>query len=189
MRRRLIIISIAVLVLVIPSIVIVWLVNRSPRLQNAVLKVANVNTSTNTNSIASNTNTTVSDPQAVDRAAVIYAARNFAERYGSESNQNDFANIVQAEAFCTDAYTAQLNATMAQQRLTLKTTPFTSTVTKALSISVTALTGSTANVTVGTQRQETIDRTERVYYQDLVVQVVKDGNSWKISGATWQSST
>jgi len=188
MRRRIIVIIIAVLILVIPAVIALIIVKRSPKLQNVVLKVANVNTVANTNSAAANVNTVkVTDPQAKDRQAITFVSRNFAEQYGSGSNQNNFANLIDAETFGTPNFNTSLDRSIAQQKTTLKTTPFTSTITKALSITISGLTASTATVVVTTQRQETIDRSVRTYYQDLLLQMLKVGADWKVNGAGWKT--
>lgn len=186
MRRRLIIVAVSLIVVVIPAVIIIYAVNRSPQLQNTVLKVANVNRpSANVNPANANT---ITDPRASDRQAVTFTSRNFAERFGSESNQNNFANFVQAKAYGTTSFNASVERSIAQQRLTAKTTPYTGTITKALSISIGTLGKASTSVTVSTQRQETIDRTERVYYQDLILEMLKVGNDWKVNAASWKVS-
>ncbi len=187
MRRRIIIIVASLVVLVVPAVLIILAVHRNPQLQNTVLKAANVNqTVANANTV---TNTTPHvDPRASDRAAIIFVSRNFAERFGSTSNQNNFANFTQAETYGTVSFNQALDRGLAQQRLTLSTTPYTATVTKALSMSINTLSATTANVTVSAQRHETIDRTERTYYQDLILEMVKVGSDWKVNAASWKVS-
>ncbi len=186
MSRRLIIIISASVILIVPAIVIILLVNRNPKLQNTILKVANINQAV-TNTTTTNTNTPA-NALAKDREAAVFVARSFAERFGSGSNQNNFSNLILAETYGTKSFNDSLNRSIAQQKLTLKTTPFQSTITKAMSISVGSFTTTSGHLTVTAQRQETIDRAVRVYYQDLILEMLKVGADWKVNAASWKVS-
>src|SRR5437899_1530643 len=159
MSRRLLFILIGVAALVIPVVIAAFVINRTPRLRNAVLKLGNVNVSSNVNAIAANTNVsgTVNSPSA-DRTQIKFVSRNFAETYGSGSNQNNAGNIVDAEKWATASLTTTLNSQIAQQRATQTVTPYHGILTTALVMNITKQTTTTAVVAVSTQRQETIDR-------------------------------
>lgn len=185
MRQRLLIIASGILILVGIGVVGVLLVNRSPKLQNTVLKIANSNSAVTTTNQAT-TNTTVATTADADAAAITYAARNFSEQYGSGSNQNDFANLVVAQRWGTKGFNEFLNRSIVQQRQTNVTTPFHSFVTQALVMNITAHTTQIAAVTVSTQRQETTGQAAKTYYQDIQLNFLKEGSDWRVNAAAWK---
>ena len=188
MPRRLLIVLIIFAALVIFAVALLIVVDRSPSLKNAVYRISN-QTDKNAAIVPignANTNAAVTDPQAADRAAVTYVARNFAEIYGSGNNENDFANLTDAQTWGTDNFNGYLQRTIAQSRLTLDTSTYQGTVTKALVINVANLAAGTAKVTVGTQRVDTIGVNERTYNQEIYIDLVKQGDLWKVNAAAWQ---
>lgn len=182
MPRRVLLIGIALVVIIVPAIVILMLVDRNPDLQNRIENIANRNTGTaNTNQIVSNSNTE-EDPTL---ESIRYVSRNFAEVYGNESNQNDFKNLIDAQVWGTANFNEFLNRTIAQGRLTQESDPYHAFTTKAVVLTVTRQASTTASLTVSTQRTETTGDTEDTYYQDLFLDLVKQGEDWKINAAAW----
>lgn len=187
MPRRLRFILITLAVLVVPAVIILLLVDRSPTLSNTVLRLANQSTNVNGNTnTPTNTNAVQADPEAI---AVEYVARNFSETYGSGTNQNDFAHIEQAKLWGTENFNSFLDRTANQERATLVTTPYHGIVSQALVVQVTNRTATSAAATVSLQRTETIDQDERTYTQDLLLNLVKVGTDWKINAAAWAPAT
>lgn len=187
MSRRLLFLIGAAVVLTGGAIALFIFVNRSPALQNTVLKLGNVNTantnaSTNTNIPAANTNTVVNS----DQVARDYAARNFAEAFGSGSSEDNFSNQLKAKPFATDSFNAFLERSLAQQRQINLAGPFHSFLTKSLVATTTRVATTTASMTIGTQRQETIADETKTFYQDLLVDLVKISGNWKINAASWK---
>lgn len=186
MPRRLILILSIAAVLVFVAIVIIFFVDRSPALQNTVLQIANVNTNTappsNTNGDLPNTNATV-DTELIKRE---YVARNFAESYGSGSSQDNFANWEKTKPFVTTSFSAFLDRTLNQQRQQNLSGPYHAYLTKALVVTTNSTTATTASMTIGTQRQETLDTTVTTYYQDLLLDLIKVGDDWKVNAASWK---
>lgn len=189
MNRRLLFILIGLAVLVVPTVIAAVIINRSPKLQNTVLKLGNINTAKNTNgALASNTNTTnTNNSVAVEQAQILFVSRNFAETYGSGSNQNNFSNITESEKWATKSYADFLERGIVQQRAGQKTSPYHEILTKVLVMNITKQSTATAAVTVSTQRQETTDRTPKVYYQDLLLDLIKVGAAWQVNAATWKA--
>lgn len=187
MRKRLLIILIAVAVLVVPIVIAVFVINRSPGLQNTVLKLANITTNDNINAPANTNNgLNVNAAAAADLTAITFVSRNFAETYGSGSNQNGGSNIVAAEQWASRSYVDVLKREIS--RLTNSpTAKYTATTTRALVVNVTKQTASTAAVTVGTQRQETVDKQVTDFYQDIFIDLVKDNSGWKVNAAKWKA--
>src|SRR5688572_5307841 len=112
MRRRLIIAAIIFGALIIPAIILLFVVDRSPALQNAINGLNNAETNSTTNTV-SNTNTETVDLELND---ITYVARNFAEVYGNESTENDFANLQDAQVWGTQSFNEFLNRTIALNR-------------------------------------------------------------------------
>lgn len=183
MPRRILIIIIAFVVLVGGSLAVVLSVKNSPALQNTVQRIANL-PGTTTNTVTTNTALPTSSAEA-ERTRVIFVARTFAEVYGSGSNQNNFSNLTAAQTYSTKTYANALQAQIAQGRLTLVTTPYHGYVTKALVVTFTKLSTTTASVVVSTQRQETLDDKSKTYTQNLEVQLQKNGNDWQVNAAQW----
>lgn len=185
MRRRLLIMIVIAAVLVIGAIAVVFFVDRNPALQNSVLQIANINVNTNsgvnTNQPPANTNT-AADQDLVKRE---YAARNFTESFGSGTSQDNFANWEKTKPFVTDTFGAFLDRSLAQQRQANLTGAYRAYITKALVVTTTKSTATTASMTIGTQRQETIDTVTTTYYQDLLLDLVKVGDDWKVNAAAW----
>lgn len=185
MSRRILIIVIVAAVLIIPAVVVLWLVNRSPSLQNKVLQLANTNTTIvniNTNS-ASNTNT-VNNPEA---DAIKLTARNFAETYGSYNSQNNYANLTDAKAWSTIAFGAYLDRTAVQGQQQPAPAEYQATLTKAVVMKIAKQTAGTATVVVTTQRQDTAGQKVTTYYQDLTLELQKVGDNWLVNAASWAS--
>ncbi len=185
MSRRLLIISIALAVLIIPAIIVLFLVDRNPSLQNAVEKIANTN-SANVEVINTNLNTNqAEDPDAV---AIRYVARNFTEEYGNESNQNNFANLEASKNWGTSNFNSFLDRTISQGRINQTITPYHALTTKVIVISITNQTSGNAAVTVDTQRVETTGTDETVKTQKLFLDLVKQSDEWKINAASWEAT-
>lgn len=185
MPRRLIIIAAAFLVLIVGSVAVVLLVRRSPILQNTVSKLANLPSNANTATTVRNVNAGQVASLAADRQQISYVARNFTERYGSGSNQNDFSNLVEAEAYATKSYAAVLRVQIAQGRLANVTVPYHGFVTKALVVTFAKLTSSSAVIVVSAQRQETAGADTKTYNQDLHLDLLKVGTTWQVNAAEW----
>ena len=185
MRRLLIILTIAA-VLIVGAITAFWLVNRSPKLQNTVLQIANINATTgtndNVNAVPTNTNASV-DAEAQTRE---FVARNFAESYGSGSSPDNFSNWEKAKPFATASFSAFLDRTRTLQKEATVGGAYHAFVSTALVVEPTASTATTASLTVSLQRQETTENETTTYYQDLLLDLVKVGDDWKVNAASWK---
>jgi hypothetical protein len=119
----------------------------------------------------------------------------FAERYGSYSNESDFENLLDLQALMTQSMAAQTESFVQNARASFDAGDgYAGTVTRALTAELDGYSESAqqVSVTVKTQRRDSTGSGEgRVYYQELVIDFVKDGDSWKASQANWgeQSDT
>lgn len=185
MRRRLIFILVAFIILVGGSLAVLYAVNRSPKLQNAVYKATN--TSLLTNTITNKTNTAVVKPAVTpDREAITFVVRNFSERYGSFSNQNNGSNLVAAQDFTTSTYTTYLNQQVKNIQTITLAAEYSGTVTKALAFTFTSQTTTAAQVVVSTQQSITTGELTKVQTRDLLVDLQKVSGSWKVNAAVWK---
>jgi len=119
-------------------------------------------------------------------------AKTFAERFGSYSNQGNFEHL----ADLRDLMTVKMkgwadNYVAAQKAQATSNVNYYGVTTIALSVAVTSFEEELgrAELTVSTQRQETkgtAASTPRVFYQDLLVKMVKTNEGWKVDEVTWQ---
>jgi hypothetical protein len=126
-----------------------------------------------------------------DTSALKRFASAFAERFGSFSNQTDFVNITDLAAFMTADFQEWAEEYVADARAQqTDTAVHAGTTTRALMAEVLAFDESdgTATVRVGTQRRKDASGTEpgEVYYQSIVIELVKVNGEWKADSATWQ---
>ena len=184
MRNRIIIVAIAFVVLVGGSVAIILLVNKNPKLQNAVMKIANTNTTTsNTNSSTANINRNIPPS---DSELIRFAARTFTELYGSFSSQNNGSNLTAATAYATADYAATLRQQVVVKQATPVSTTYTSVVTHALVFTLTKQTATTATVDVSTQQQTTTGSATTTATKDIVLDFEKSGANWLVNAATWK---
>lgn len=183
MRRRLIIIAAALVLIVGVSLTIIILVNRSPRLQNVVNSLANQ--SANTNTFIKNTNTGPVVTVTPDRTAITFVVRNFTEVFGSGSTENGGSNLVVAQQYGTPSYNTYLNGEVAKQRAA-PATVYRGTVTRALAFDFLKLNETSATVLVSTQYSVTTNTTTDEQTRDLLVDLVKVNGDWKVNAAAWK---
>lgn len=113
-------------------------------------------------------------------------AKNFVERYGSYSNEIDFTNIENMFDIMTDSMrlTAQQFVSSARSNLD-PSAPYYGTTTIVRSVSQEIIQETSAEYLFTTQRIERTKDSEATYYQDIAVQLVKEGDSWKIHQVRW----
>lgn len=114
----------------------------------------------------------------------------FAERFGSFSNQGDFENIVDLEAFMSARMVtwARRYVEEAREARTGGEDYFGIT-TRSISSDMDAFdeAAGTATVKVNTQRQERkgVSLSPEVYYQEIVIEFVTENGIWKVDSAEW----
>ncbi len=189
-RRNLIIIisSIAVLLVVV---VVLWQFKGS---DNKPVDNSQVNNQLDDSpSAITNNNAAIEVPlgqteQITDQTSQKYQlqakARLFAEKFGSYSTDNPFANIASVKDLTTPFYQSQLDGLVKSE----VSQEFYSVTTRAMAIQVDEESDSKAVVSVNTQRQETVGREGQpmVKYQALELSMVLVNNDWLVNGAKWQ---
>lgn len=117
-------------------------------------------------------------------------ARSFAERFGSYSNQNQFENIKDLYPFMTNSLREKSAREIKQAQSAAPvspTTQYSGVTTKAMSVEFEERTESRATVKVQTQRKEFLaaQTSPKIYYQEIVLTLLKDGGQWKVDSAQW----
>ncbi|OGY91876.1 MAG: hypothetical protein A3B30_01185 [Candidatus Komeilibacteria bacterium RIFCSPLOWO2_01_FULL_52_15] len=111
-------------------------------------------------------------------------ARNFTERYGSFSTDNNYQNLKELSPFITSKLRSQFEKTITGSA---GSQVFRGVTTKALNVLITSLTESRASVTVTAQRVETVaDQQAIVTYAKLALTMVKQGPYWYVDSAEWK---
>lgn len=185
MRNRIIIIASALVLLIGLSVAVLFLVNKSPKIQNVVLKLANTNTSaTTTNTNGKNTNT--ASDESNDHDAIRFTARTFTELYGSFSNENGGSNLLEAATYATPTYAASLRQQAVVKQAAPRATAFSSVVSHALVFTFINQTDTTASLTVTTQQVTTNGTASTTGTKELVLDVKKSGTKWLVDAAVWK---
>lgn len=122
----------------------------------------------------------------VSAADVVSLSKTFVTRYGSYSNEADFANLSDVLPLMSDAFAAQT-----QRFIDTSTAPeeYYGVTTRVITVDVQEENDAegTATVLVTTQREEATGSTQNVEvrYQEILLTFVKEAASWKIDSATW----
>lgn len=113
----------------------------------------------------------------------------FAERFGSYSNQSNYENISDLQVFMSRKMRVWADEFIAQAKKNYSAIYYGVT-TSAVSAEVKKFDAGSgqAEILVKTQRQESTVTMSNgaTSYQDLLLNFVKERNSWKVDSATWQ---
>ncbi len=199
-RRTKIIIAIIVILLLLLGMALFLLTRgTAPTLPEVAAPAANqptgglINSSTSVGIPSTNVNVASPPPEPVkppdESTGVRQLARSFAERYGSFSNQGNFENLLDLRPFMSTALGAKTDAYVAAESAKPPAQTYYGVTTRSINVQLDAFDNAagTAKATVKTQRQEFRTATGRpdVYYQDVVIEMVKEGGTWKADSATW----
>ncbi|OGM00122.1 hypothetical protein A2480_03590 [Candidatus Uhrbacteria bacterium RIFOXYC2_FULL_47_19] len=112
----------------------------------------------------------------------------FAERYGSYSNQGDYRNLEELRSLMTDRLARETTEFVERSRAEgIQSPEYTGITTRALVANVVLFNeeAGTADVTVNTQREEIISAGTRIYYQEINLDFVQEGELWKVDSIEW----
>lgn len=165
-------------------------------------KNAKTNTNTNVNQApvvnisTANVNTTASintnqAPKQTQEQELQRLALSFTERYGSYSNQSNYANLENLLVFMTNGFADSTRQYVAEQR---KKNADTSVYYGITAKAITAQTKNfsdaqgKASFLVQTLRRESIGSTtnNKSYQQNILLNMEKEDGVWKVSDAKWQ---
>lgn len=117
-------------------------------------------------------------------ADVISLSKTFAERYGSYSNEADFANLTDVLPLMSDEF-----ADSTEDFIEAAVAPedYYGVSTQVITVDVQSETETEAVVVLTTQREEATGSPQNtsVYYQDIQLTFVKESGEWRVDTATW----
>jgi hypothetical protein len=150
----------------------------------------NFNAEVSTNYIANESIASEKAKMQKEGTALLVAA-SFAERFGSFSNQDNYQNFADLEIFMADPVKKWVNNYADQLR---KDHPefaeYYGMETKVISSEVKSIDeiAGKAEITLTTQRSEFTSpgASPRVFYQDVLMKMVKANNNWLVEGIYWQ---
>ncbi len=114
-------------------------------------------------------------------------ARSFVERWGSFSSETDFANVEDLSQYMTASMQKWARDYANQQRK--KTIPgqFYGITTRAMTVQTLSEKPDVVRFRFGAQRSEVKGTAEaNIFYQDMEVELKKEGEIWKVDGAWWK---
>ncbi|MFH1662112.1 MAG: hypothetical protein ABIA02_03380 [Candidatus Falkowbacteria bacterium] len=112
---------------------------------------------------------------------------NFAERFGSYSNQSDFGNIRDSKVFMSEKMKKWADDFISSSREQKgDSTIYNGMVTKAISQEVKSFTDNSGEILVSAQRKEIKDSGENIFYQDILIKFIQEEGEWKVDDAKWQ---
>ena len=129
---------------------------------------------------------TVAEKQAASIGAV---AKTFVERFGSYSNQSGYSSLAELEALSTESFAAWLESNYVP-KLKKEHDPsgyYYEISTEAPMIASVEQSAAAAKFIVTTQRIEKTDNGEKTFQQDIVLDMKKIGDEWRVDGAYWQN--
>lgn len=115
----------------------------------------------------------------------------FAERFGTYAVRGNFENFTDLYPLMTERMRAASEKFVEEARARQDREGVSSggVTTRALEATVTASTPLSAAVSVTVQRTETSSSgSERIYYQKLLLALVKAGDLWKVDSASWRDA-
>ena len=136
-------------------------------------------------------NNEVEEVNETEQVSVLLIAESFAERFGSYSNQSDYQNLDDLEIFMTESMNTWVESYKEDLK---KQNPdiniYYAVETKAISNQVRVLDEEKgeAELLIKTQRQEFENdiTNPAIFYQDILLKLVKADGQWKVQGAYWQ---
>lgn len=118
-------------------------------------------------------------------ADVVALSKSFVTRYGSYSNEANFANLEDVLPLASASFAVQL-----QNMIDTGVAPeeYYGVSTSIVTVKVDEKGDTTSQVTVTTQREEAVGSPQNtsVKYQDIILTFVTEEESWKVDSATWQ---
>ncbi len=114
-------------------------------------------------------------------------AKTFVERFGSYSNEANFANLTDVYPIMTASFVEEIAAFVESAEVPEEYYGVTTNVISVQSESLDEELG-VATLRITTQREESIDSPidSTIKYQDIVVDMERVAGNWMVNGAVWQ---
>lgn len=118
-------------------------------------------------------------------------AKNFAEIYGSYSNQSNFVNLENSLPLLSKRYKAEVSQILSQKRATYEPAEeYKGTTTRSINVFTDTIdeTADRAVIIVKTQRKESVGLQSNytIKYQDIRLNMIKEGDNWLVDNSQWQ---
>ena len=114
-------------------------------------------------------------------------SKTFVTRYGSFSNEANFANLQDVLPLMSESFAGKTQELIKESEAPLE---YYGVSTSIVTVTVESKddTAGTAQVTAMTQREEAVGSPQNitVKYQTIILTFVMEGGSWKVDSATWQ---
>jgi len=115
----------------------------------------------------------------------------FAARYGSFSNQSDFKNLRDLLPSMTVGFAAENERQIEKQRQSgVDTTVYYGVTSKTIKSELISLNESKTEAKIRLTMQKNESKRSmnngKVFYQDVIVELRKEGGEWKLDGVEWQ---
>lgn len=191
-RKKSVIILIIVIVILAIAAFIIALWWKKPTNVNVTNQSVNQTANANLVNVTTDLNTNlVVNSETKEKASLATIAQSFAERFGSYSNQNNFANILNLQDLMSDKLKAWSDKYMAEERAkNLDTTTYHGVTTKSISYqTIDFQADKSAEFLINTQRVESTDTPTNVantYYQEITIKLIKEKGNWKVDEAKWK---
>lgn len=190
-NRKRVVAAIVLLLLVLLLVFLLWWWFARPAVNSTT--VTNTTPAVNEKVILPPQKTTVNAPVTTNTATpnegelyIMNLARNFTERYGSFSTDSRYQNLIDLYGVVTPSLRAEFEATVAE---TSSQSSFRGMQTRALTITITNLTATRAEVDVAAQRVATDNSlVETVSYETLEISMRKNGEFWLVDTAVWRNN-
>lgn len=189
-RRNILIIVIAVIVIAVILFFVWWqffrkteepvvLNNTQPTTNQAVVATVNANPA----EINVNLDTTV---EVTENLSMISLANIFTERFGSFSSETEFQNTLDLKSFMTASMKVWADNLINFQE-NVGSGDFSSIISKVISTKIISSSDSAAIIEIVVKRTESSlsNDVDTSYYQNMVIELVKQGDDWKVDTATW----
>ncbi len=193
-QRKKIVIAISVILGILVIVLLVWSIGkRQPGIEDISQTNEGLINSINTVAgIASLANIAIEPPvvtqEPTTQTNLIVLAMTVAEKFGTFSTESNFENIKDLQKLMTPEMAAWSEKYMAENKL--NPSEFYGITTKALNAKIITLDDeeTKAQLLVDTQRSETkgAATTPRIFYQKLLVNLIKSGESWRIDKVSWE---
>ncbi|MBU0614329.1 hypothetical protein KJ766_03570 [Patescibacteria group bacterium] len=114
-------------------------------------------------------------------------ARSFVERFGSFSSESDYSNIEDVKQLSTANMQSRLSSVVIAAQND-QAQGYYGVSTRVMVIEIENQTDSSATLRITTQREESIDSPANttIRYQDIILQMVWDGQKWLVDDFTWE---
>lgn len=187
-RKRLFIVALILLALLLLLIWLLWVLFSGRSASQEVPEVAQVEEVEEvipTRPTISEQELQVERETRTTSADVLSLSKSFVTRYGSYSNEANFANLEDVLPLASASYAAELQSII---DTSVAPEEYYGVSTSIVTVKVDEKGETSSRVTVTTQREEAIGSPQNtsVKYQDIVLTFVMEDESWKVDSATWQ---